>query len=143
MALLGHSFRSARENHASKDGKNFFMIPKILSQVTVKEWYTNVVGHVSFRTSGFCELPLENALLTALNQMKTNAVSILEFVTKDRTQIMAELCFGDILRFMVENYSGDLNPFKKLLNEEPDSFHFLKRADESDSLLNVLTIMRD
>ena len=67
---------------------------------------------------------------------------MLAFVTKDRTQILAEVCFGDILKFMVNNYSGDLTCFKKPFSDS-DEEQNLVRANENDSLLHVLTMMRD
>jgi CBS domain-containing protein len=120
----------------------FTFLPKVLAQVTINDWLQYWGQSMHFTTSCFVDQSvLEQSLLQALNNMKTNDVSVLVFSTKDRTQVLAELVFGDILRFMATNYFGDLTPFKKkVLNEEEPN---LIKGDENDSLLDILVTMRD
>jgi len=58
---------------------------------------------------------LEECLLKTLNHMSEVDISMLAILTCERTQIQGFISLRDILRFMIENFKGDISLFNRPL----------------------------
>lgn len=100
---LGGSIRS--------NGLEFSSLPKILQAVTLGRWRSSEIGKQTFSRSKFVDtVTIEDPLSKALQSMheNINAFSIIVITNKERTMASASLSTKNLLKFMVNNYQGNL-----------------------------------
>jgi hypothetical protein len=127
------------------EAHDWSIIPKILSQISLKEYRTAIIGTVRFKKTAIdTTLTLESTLLDLLNKMsdQSRILCFLAIANSDQTQLSCCIALKDLLRFTVNNYKGDLSVFR-LPSNNITSFanQTLVRANETDSLLHVLRVM--
>lgn len=129
----------------SLENHDWSIIPMIFNQITLHEWRTAQIGLVSFKKSAIdSTLTLESSLLDLLKKMsdQSRILCFLAIANSDATQISNCISLKDLLRFMVNNYKGDLKVFRQPQNNITSfAKQTLVRANERDSLLHVLRVM--
>jgi hypothetical protein len=79
------------------------------------EWRTALVGKIKFKKSAIdATLTIESSLLDLLSKMndQSRILTFLTIANPDSTQIQGCISLKDLLKFMVNNYKGDLSVFK-------------------------------
>ena len=86
---------------------------------------------------------LEDTLATGVSYIheNLNSFSLLALANKEHTQIQASLSTKNVLKFMVNNYKGDLSIFRRT---KMDSFKHqtLVRSFKDDLLIDLLHQMK-
>jgi len=80
------------------------------------QWQSSNLGKRTFKRTKIVDIiGLDNSLSDGLNLLheNVNAYGMFAISNKERTQIQASLSTRDVLKFMVNNYAGDLNVFHR------------------------------
>lgn len=131
---------------------NLSLLEKVLDQVTLLEWFTVSKDIVKFHKSKLTnECSIDDSLYTCLQYMNDHGLNVLAIINQERSMIQGQINYSEIMKFMVENYTGsDLTVFEEPLSSFDlthhnlfPSYQKLLIARDTDSLFSVLKKMRD
>eukprot|EP00347_Sterkiella_histriomuscorum_P010749 403375069 len=126
------------------------MLPKILSQITLHEWFLIVPDVVKFNKSQLIVFNIEDPIHDLVTLMSEKGLNHVAIMNQDQTQIQGFVTYNDIIRYLVDNYNGDLSFFDKPIiqftinhvNVFPQ-IPKLVYAKETETVFNVLKKMCD
>ena len=126
------------------------MLPILLEQITLCDWMIVSKDIIKFHKSQLAEFNIDDSILKCVQHMNDSNINFLALMNTDRTQIQGYINFQEIIKYLVENYTGDLSFFEQPLRKFDltnhnifPSYCKLVIAKESESLYSVLKKMRD
>ena len=126
------------------------ILPKILEQISLSEWFAVSQDIIKFHKSQLSEFSIDEPLNACLQHMNDNGLNFMALLNHERTLLQGYISYTEIIRFLVENYTGDISFFEKPLikfditqhNLFP-SYQNLVITRDTESLYQVLKKMRD
>ena len=126
------------------------IVPKILEQISLYEWFAVSQDIIKFHKSQLNEFGIDENLHTCLQHMNDNGLNFMAMLNNDRTLLQGAVSYQEIIKFLVENYTGDISFFEKPLvkfdvaeNNLFPSYQKLVITRDTDTLFQVLKKMRD